>query len=184
MSDYEKTQRRVIDNGTKIQYVAGGSRVRKEISHTQVSKVGEMNPSEVYYDKPPIVTPETIKAAIDEGKYKLPPGCKFMHDDEETTFYSEDRKYSRTDPVLPGDKIEITNPDHEDFGNRAVVKRVSNNFDVVAFLLNGPRQDIKINLSKDDYAIAVHYPGGKYHLSPDDYLYTNIRDDLVQEDKS
>lgn len=186
MSDYEKTQRRVIANGEKIQYVAGGSRVRKELSHTQVSKVGEINESEIFYKAPPIVTADTVKTAIETGAYKLPPGCKFIHeqDDEKTTIEYGKRVYDKNSPLLPGDKIEVTDPEAFNFGERAHVKEVASNFDVWVTFYTGGHMNKKYKYTKDQYAIVQHYPQGKYHLGKDDYLYTNIRDDLVKEDKS
>jgi len=192
MSDYNETQRRII-GGKKIQYAAGGSRKHKSFRNTdKVSRVGHVNPSDVYAASNqaflPIQSNKVLGELIASGKKTLPEGTKFISEfDEKGRWMGPDGKwYTQDSYVVPGDIIEIVNYPEEPWleGYRAMVKRVRSETrgTVSGIIQDGPNANIKYVFEKEHYKVVR-----RTALKPipdNDYLTYDVnRKDIVKEDE-
>jgi hypothetical protein len=176
---YSNTQRRATKEG--IEYSYGGSRLTTNKSIAEVSPVGKLNPVEVYATENAKIMvnkdDNVIRAAIADGRLKLPPGTKYTGnkaEDGSVLQGSYARKYtlSANAPVQPGDVIQITDESDQHYGLRAIVHRVrsTGNWQVSCHIMSGPHQMTKWVYEGTQYAF-VKRSGA---LEADDYIFTGL----------
>lgn len=189
MSDYDLTERRIID-GKKIQYSSGGSRKQRSIrNENMVSKVGVVTDAERHAAASPFIPvsnhPNYMRYMLENGLKQLPPGTKFCDEFDENGMWTDawGRKWSWDSAVMPGDTIEITN--HEDdviVGHRAIVKNVrQREAGVVSATMLAGNEGCKYVLNADQYVVV--YRRVFEPIAQDDYLAKDLtRKDIVRED--
>lgn len=177
MSDYEKTQRKVVDG--VVQYATGGSRVRGvNVGTTGISKVGKVKPEEVFGKVPVVDSTETQEALYDHNELREQ-GLEFKGRVVKGDKYFDNGQWQPlsnltdiTKPA-PGDTILITDSRHNCYGLKAIIKKVRN-------YASGKCSAVIISDSKWTSQKMV-FEGDQYVVSKnagqvdkDDYLMTNI----------
>ena len=191
MSDYEKTQRKILSSG-KVQYVTGGSRLVKT-NEEPVSKVGVLSNADIattlMSDLPPEISRHNYKNLTKDGPYspeKLKEqGLKHLHeediDDNITHVYYGNKKYPKNSKLFPGDLVELNFPmDRRRHKKLAHVYHVRNFSDwtISAIILEGDYSQTKEVLTVDQYKVVRRLDG---KIGNTDYL-KRVRTDILKED--
>jgi len=186
---YDTTQRRVTKEG--IQYASGSSRLTTNRQIGEVSKIGKLNPVEVYAteNKKVMVSLDDIliRERLRDGTFKLPEGTKYVgnkNDDGSVLQGSYARKYtlSADAPVQPGDVIEIIDPADQHFGQRAIVYRIrsTSSWTISCHFIDGKHNSTKWVFNGDQYALVKRCGA----LEATDYIFHGLERSkrIVRED--
>ncbi len=194
MSDYTKTERKLLPDGT-VQYAVGGSRLMDAASRDDIiSKAGNLSYGDVAstYD---VVIAEYSRhnqqRLIDEGLIESPEelakqGLKYTMteegDDNVDYIWFGHKKYPKSCALFPGDIIEVNkldDPSHH--GHPAYVAHVRdfNTMKISCIMFDGPDEGAKIVLEGTEYKILRTARGS---FQSDDYVMKATSNTHVRED--
>jgi hypothetical protein len=194
MSDYTKTERKLLPDGT-IQYITGGSRLSDNLGRDDiVSKVGHLSYGDIASTYDCVIagySRHNQKRLVDEGLIESPDelakqGLKYVFeedaDDSVDYVWYGHKKYPKSCALFPGDVIEVNklnDPAHH--GHPAYVAHVRDfsTMKISCIMFDGPDSGAKIVLEKDEYKILRTSRG---ELQSDDYVMRGTSNTHVKED--